>query len=134
MTQQVIIALIGASQVILVALIGKISIDTRRNKKSTEEVKEQVSNSHIMPDGTLYNLRDNIDNNQATVLSSQATVLAEIRGVRRDVGRLDLRDINRGEELQDINRKLDDLRKSDDKADGRIRNIEDTINPGKDQK
>ena len=132
MTQQVIIALIGAAQAVLVVVLGKISLDLRRNKKSTEEVKEQVSNSHIMPDGTLYNLRDNIDNNQAAVLNSQATVLAEIRGVRRDVGRLDLRDINRGEEMQEINRKLDALRKSDDKADGRIGNIEDTLEIRKD--
>src|SRR5690606_26710291 len=137
MTEAIWIAIIGSFQVVLVALISKISRDTRRAKNAAEAAEEQVANSHTLPSGETYNLRDNIDHNQSAVM-------AELRGVRRDIGRLDTRDIERGREIRDLTHKVDkhlewsaawsDEREAADRdAAKRIGDIEDTLNPAKDK-
>lgn len=126
MTEHIWVALIVAMQGVLVALIGKVTIDARRTKRSTEAVKEQVANSHLLPNGEPYNLRDNIDHNQSAVLG-------EIRGIRRDIGRLDQRDIERGREMREMHAKIDELGTADRGAADRLTNIEDTLDLRKDR-
>ena len=126
MSEQIGIALIGFAQVVLVALIGKISLDARRTKRATEVVQEQVANTHLLPNGQPYNLRDNIDHNQTAVIS-------EIRGIRRDIGRLDQRDIQRGIEMREMHHKIDELGSADRGAADRLSNIEDTLDLRKDR-
>lgn len=126
MSEQVLITFILATQGIIVAVIGKISIDTRRAKKATKVVQDQVANTHVLPNGEPYNLRDNIDHNQAAVLG-------EIRGMRRDIGRLDQRDIQRGIEMREMHHKIDELGTADRGAADRITNLEDTLDLRKDR-
>ncbi|SDQ04861.1 hypothetical protein [Leucobacter chromiiresistens] len=126
MTEPIWVALIVAMQGVVVALISKVTIDARRTKRSTEAVKEQVANSHVLPNGEPYNLRDNIDHNQLAVLG-------EIRGIRRDIGRLDQRDIERGREMRELHVKIDELGTADRGAADRLTNIEDTLDLRKDR-
>ncbi|PRI10909.1 hypothetical protein [Leucobacter massiliensis] len=123
MSEPVMVAVIGAAQVVLAALIGKISFDTRRAKKAAESAEEQVANSHTLPTGETYNLRDNIDHNQAAVM-------AEFRGMRRDLGRVDSRTIDLGREIGEVRRTLN--KHLDDSAEWR-EEIEDTLNPAKEK-
>lgn len=127
MTENVIVALLGlvgvtvtASSVVLAALVA-------RQSKQVKEVRAQVANSHILPNGEPYNLRDNIDHNQAAVLG-------EIRGIKRDIGRLDERDIQRTVEMRYMNQKLDGLASADQGAADRLNNIEDTLDLRKDRR
>lgn len=129
MTEGIWIALIGALQVVVLGVLGKVATDSSRARK-------QVENSHIDPNGMPYNLRDNIDANQYAVM-------AELRGVRRDVGRLDARDIERGREIREMDTRLDEhlewsrewktrQEEAGRAAAGRLRDIEETINHTKD--
>ncbi|KTR81768.1 hypothetical protein [Leucobacter chromiiresistens] len=106
MTEHIWVALIVAMQGVLVALTGTVTIGARRTKRSTEAVKEQVANSYLLPYGEPYSLRDNIDHNQSAVLG-------EIRGIRRDIGRLDRRDSERGREMREMHAKIDELGTAD---------------------
>lgn len=123
MTEGIWIAIIGLFQVVLVALIGKISVDAHRSKKATQAVqadttivKREVKNSHST------NLREDLDR-------QHDELMAELRGVRKDVGRLDTRDIARGEEIRSLTKKLD---KHLDWSAEWSADIEDTLNPRKD--
>lgn len=137
MSEAVGIAIIGLFQAVLVALIAKITIDGRRAKKATQAVqadtkvvRKEVKNSHST------NLREDLDR-------QHDAVMAEFRGTRKDIGRLDERDMARGNEIRDLSRKLDahlewsrtwsaDQEQADRTVADRVRNIEDTLNPGKD--
>lgn len=123
MTEGIWIAVIGSLQVVLAALIGKVSLDTRRTKSATQAVqadttivKREVKNSHST------NLREDLDR-------QHDELMAELRGVRKDVGRLDTRDIARGEEIRSLTKKLD---KHLDWSAEWSADIEDTLNPRKD--
>lgn len=87
MTEGVLIALIGGVQAIMLGLLAKIGRDTRT-------VKGEVKNDHTT------NLREEQDDRHHEQM-------AEMRGIRRDIGRLDTRDIQRGVEVRDLTRKLD---------------------------
>ena len=124
MTEGIWIAVIGSLQVVLAALIGKVSLDTRRTKSATQAVqadttivKREVKNSHST------NLREDLDR-------QHDELMAELRGVRKDVGRLDTRDIARGEEIRSLTKKLD---KHLDWSAEWSADIEDTLNPRKEQ-
>ncbi|QIK61790.1 hypothetical protein G7068_16115 [Leucobacter viscericola] len=129
------IAVVGAGGVVSTALSGIVIAMLSRQHKSVKSVREQVENDHKLPGGAPYNLRDNIDANQTAVMS-------EIRGLRKDVGRLDNRDIARGEEIRELSRTLGQhldwshgwkskqAEATHEIAD-RLEDIEDTLNPTK---
>ena len=128
MTEGIWVAIIG-----VIGGIITVIVQQRRQRKHTtaqaktlEIVRDQVQNSH----GT--NLRNDID-----------VVLSELRGLRKDVGRLDDRDLERGRDMRDlrqavteIDKKLDDhldySRTLVEQGDARLGHLENTLNP-KDQ-
>ena len=125
------VAVIGVVGVISMATSGVVVALVSSQKRAVKRVQEHVANSHVNADGSDYNLRDNIDNNQGAVL-------AELRGIRKDIGRLDTRSIAQGEEHRYLVRKLDahldwshawskEREKADDDAADRLENIEDTL-------
>lgn len=102
MTENVWIALVGAVQVITLALIGKVAKDGSRTRN-------QVENAHIDESGEPYNLRDNIDENQAELLTAIGRVEREQSGMKRDIGRLDDRDVEHGKHHERVDEKFERL-------------------------
>ena len=119
MTEGVLIAIIGGVQAIMLGLLAKIGRDTRT-------VKGEVKNDHTT------NMREEQDDRHNEQM-------AEMRGIRRDIGRLDTRDIQRGVEIRDLTRKvdrhLDWSAEWSDQREAAERRMEDqleqTINPKK---
>lgn len=119
MTEGVLIAIIGGVQAIMLGLLAKIGRDTRT-------VKGEVKNDHST------NLREEQDDRHHEQM-------AEMRGIRRDIGRLDTRDIQRGVEIRDLTRKVDKhldwSAEWSDEREARERRMEDqleqTLNPKK---
>lgn len=133
MTEPVIIQIIIQGGVILGAIIAGIFgiIHTRRQKQRDQQaverdratseklevVREHVQNSHAT------NLRDDLDAIAALIEAVSArlelverdgrardeTIMSEVRGVRRDVGRLGDSDIQQAAERADLRKKVDDL-------------------------
>lgn len=89
MTEGVWVAIIAAVQGVVLALIGKVARDSSITRK-------EVKNSHAT------NLREELDDRHHEQM-------AELRGIRKDVGRLDERDIERGREVRRIDAKVDSL-------------------------
>ena len=121
MSEGVWIAIIGCIGVISTAMSGVVIAILHRQTKTVGKVRDHVENSHIGLDGKPYNLRDNIDDNQAAVLS-------EFRGIRRDLGRIDGRvialEVGRHEDRRALETHLDWSRGQEDRIDG----LEDTLN------
>ncbi|UOQ58086.1 DUF2746 domain-containing protein [Leucobacter allii] len=125
MTEAVVVALITAASGVAVAVVGGIFLllQNRRQKRrdahvseKLEVVREQVQNSH----GT--NLRDDLDRIADGLMQLGKNVeglASDLRGVRRDIGRLDRRDIEDGADLRDLRQEFN----------RRVRTIEDTLNP-----
>ena len=104
----------------LVTTLGGVAVTVINKKLRT--VTDHVQNSHKDPvTGEAYNLRDNIDDNQREVL-------AELRGMRKDIGRLGDRDVQLGDDLRDLRR---DLARHLDWSDGFVKDIESTLNPNR---
>ncbi|QZY52935.1 hypothetical protein [Leucobacter tenebrionis] len=110
MTEGIWIAIIAAVQALSLGVLGKVSRDSSTTRK-------EVKNSHST------NLREELDERHHEQMS-------ELRGIRKDVGRLDTRDIQRGEEIRDLTRKVD---KHLDWSAEWSADIEDTLNPRKDR-
>lgn len=117
--------------VTLINLLLNLAAKLKGIEVTLEKVRAQVENSHST------NMRDENDERHKEVVGL-------IQGVQKDVGRLDQRDIYRGQEIREMDRKLDehlewsrtwsaDQENADRDAVGRIRNIEDTLNPGRDK-
>ncbi|QXG07716.1 hypothetical protein [Curtobacterium phage Penoan] len=51
----------------------------------------QVSNNHVDGDGNPINMREELDERHAELLEAVAQVAGSVRGVQRDLGRLDSR-------------------------------------------
>ena len=111
MSEGVLVAIIAGVQAVVLALIGKVARDSSVTRR-------EVKNSHST------NLREELD-------SRHHETMSELRGIRKDVGRLDDRDVERGRDVRRIEAKLDDhivwSREQEDRIDG----LEDTLNPKK---
>lgn len=128
MTESIWLSLLAPGGVIVVVVGGIFAVvqsrKARKRDEVTEVIREQVQNSH----GT--NLRDDIDKVMtvtATLESNVTTlderlrdveraqrsqhelILAEMRGMRRDIGRLGDADLQQAEERNQIRQKVDDL-------------------------
>lgn len=97
MTEGIWIAIIAAVQAVSLGVLGKVTRDSSVTRR-------EVKNSHST------NLREELDHRHHEQMS-------ELRGIRKDIGRLDRRDIDRGEEIRD-------LRKKHDHQEGRIGRLE----------
>lgn len=86
-TEGIWVAVIAAVQGIMLAVLGKVSKDSSLTRK-------EVKNAHT------NNLREELD-------ERHAEQMGELRGIRKDIGRLDKRDIDRGAEIRDLRRKTD---------------------------
>ena len=129
MSEGVIVALIAAGGSVAVTIVGGIFglLQLRKHRKQAKEqsatlevVRDQVQNSH----GT--NLRHDLDRVIEAVTRTEAAVgyvADEIKGIRKDIGRLDSRD------LEDAA----DLRHTRDRLNRRIDDLERTIDPRKDK-
>lgn len=84
MTEGIWIAVLSFAQAVTLALIGKVAKDSSITRK-------EVKNSHST------NLRVEQD-------ERHDEQMGELRGIRKDIGRLDMRDIDRGEEIRDLRR------------------------------
>ncbi|WP_449281263.1 hypothetical protein [Leucobacter sp.] len=140
MTEQVMVAIVGLAGVITTAIATVLVAMIQHQRRELKAVKDQVTNSHILPNGQPYNLRDNIDHNQAAVM-------AEFRGMRRDLGRLEARVFRTEEKLDRVDEKQDEVaeklgahlawstgwspeqERRDAALEQRVTNIEDTLNP-----
>lgn len=135
---QVILWLIAAG--LLIALIAKIwpsltKLATSINlllqlgaklagmDAKLERVRAQVENSHST------NLRDELDADRKRQQEQHSEVVSLVRGVQKDVGRLDQRDIDRGRQIEAIDTKLDGHIEWSRGQKDRIDDIEDTLNP-----
>ena len=124
MTEGVWIGLLGVVGT-LVTTLGGIAVAAINRRLKT--VTEHVQNSHVDPTtGKAYNLRDNIDDNQRVLTDAVARleasigyVASDVKGLRRDIGRLDQRDIEDAAELRETRKQVNQ----------RIDNLERTINP-----
>lgn len=96
------VAVVGALATVITAVLA-------RQSKSLKAVRDQVENSHIDESGQPYNLRDNIDENQAEVLNALGRVERELVGMKKDIGRLDDRDLAHGKHHERVDGKLDQL-------------------------
>ena len=124
MSEGIAVAVLGFFGIIVTTLGG---IAVARTNKQVKVVKEHVQNNHIDPrTGEAYNLRDNLDDNQRAVLQRLDYIMRQQSGMQKDIGRLGDRDMQLGDELRDINRKLEKhLDWSADWSD----DIEKTVNP-----
>lgn len=83
---EIFLGVLAFAQAVTLALIGKNARDSSRSRK-------QVENAHFTPDGKVYNLRDNIDDNHHEVLNAIGRVERDLAGAKKDIGRLDDRDL-----------------------------------------
>lgn len=102
MSESVIIAAISAMGLVLVALIGlvgRISVKVTRIGKDAAVAREHVANDHFDAEGNPINLRveqderhqellDRIDSVSTHTNQQFDGVRSDIRGIRRDVGRV----------------------------------------------
>lgn len=133
MSEGVWIAIIATVGVISTPLSGVLIAIVAKQGKVVRKVRDQVENSHVDPiSGEPYNLRDNIDDNQNEVLVELKELRGELKGVRRDVGRVDSRTLEVERDVRSITRTLADH--TTDEAgrttliQGRIEDLEDTLN------
>ena len=87
MTEGIWIAVLSFAQAVTLALIGKVVKDSSITRK-------EVKNSHST------NLRVEQD-------ERHDEQMGELRGIRKDIGRLDKRDIARGEDIRELRRKTE---------------------------
>lgn len=95
----------------------------RRTQKDAAETKEHVANDHKNPDGTPVILRDDIDGIHALVTD----ISGEIRGVRRDIGRLATADQQTHEDVSQLRRDFSEHVKWSQKQADKLTDLEDTI-------
>lgn len=96
MTEQIWIALIGGLQAVTLGLLG-LSV------KHGKDTKDQVKNTHTI------NLRDDLDEKHRRQMQAIARIEGEMSGVKKDVGRLDDRDVEHGKHHERVDRKLDEF-------------------------
>lgn len=96
-------------------------------EEKLERVRAQVENDHDT------NMREENDERHHEIIASVQRVQDEITGVKKDVGRLDRRDIERGVDIRDLTKKLDRALEQGDANEDRIENLEDTIDPTKEK-
>lgn len=139
MSENVIIAALALLGTISTAASGVLIALVARQHKTVERVREQVENSH----GTI--LRDDVDEIRAAVEG----VADDLRGLRKDVGRLDRRNIEDGVDRRLIASKVDrvgekvdahlvwshdyvnDRERADRALRQRLSSLETTVNPKK---
>ncbi|KKI16365.1 MULTISPECIES: DUF2746 domain-containing protein [unclassified Leucobacter] len=143
MTEGVWIAIIGVLGVISTAASGVVIAILTRQHSTVKRVDEQVTNSH----GT--NFRHDLDvvRDEGRVVGAAvdrieravASIIGDVRGIRRDVGRLDDRDVERGREMralaQRFEKHLDDAEEAVeriDEHDTKLDHLEHTLDPRKD--
>lgn len=130
MSDDVLIAIVSGG--IPTAISGVLLALITRQRRDVRAVKSHVENDHKWPDGSPINLRDNIDANQNAVMGAIAAVASDLRGVRRDVGRLDSRDLERGREMRALADRFEKHLNDAEEAVDRIGNLEHTLDPRKD--
>lgn len=91
------VAIIGAIQALTLGFVGKISRDS-------SETRKEVKNDHKT------NLRDDIDTNHRQVMGVVQRVEAEVSGMKKDIGRLDDRDLEHGRHHNRVDGKLASIR------------------------
>jgi len=115
MSEAVWLAILGPGGLAALIVGGVFAIVHNRKAKKRDEVTEvirsQVQNSH----GT--NLRDDVDKIMALVARVEGavtSVASDVRGIRKDIGRLDERDLDDVAELRSVrdalNRRIDELK------------------------
>lgn len=112
---QVQAALVGLASAFLVALLGGLVTITTlliQTKGHAKRADAQVSNDHVHPDGSPINLRVEADERHAETMGAIEALAGTVRGVQRDVGRVDQRTI--------------DLRQDLSRLDGRVVVVETT--------
>lgn len=95
-----------------------------------ERVRAQVENSHST------NLRDDLDRDRKAAEKRHEEVLEEMRGMKKDIGRIDTREIDLGRELRDTRNEVGSVRREltehiewSRAQEDRIDNLETTLNP-----
>lgn len=102
---------------VLVAVVTTLGVKLKKTNSTVGEVRDQVSNDHDT------NLRDDLDlmrdesRELASTLKSfisrfdahASSVTADIRGLRKDIGRADERDIEDERELRKLRDKMDNV-------------------------
>jgi len=97
---------------VLVAVLGTLTAAVSVVGPSLRRIDKQVSNDHEI------NLRDDLDIKHERLHRALEALASDMRGMRRDIGR-------NTDELVYVRRKVD-------KLDDRVDDLEDTVNPGKD--
>lgn len=99
-----------------------------------ERIREQVENSHTT------NLRDELDDDREEARRRHSELLDTLKGMRYDIGRLDLKDIERGKDIRALSQKIDDhlewshewvrdVEETDRNHASRLGDLEDTLTP-----
>lgn len=113
------VAIITAVSGLAVAIVGGIItiitllIQTKRHAKSADV---QVSNNHVDDDGKPINLREESDTRHAELVAivervagQVGTVAGDVRGMKRDWGRMDTRLVQMREEVTETRRRVDQI-------------------------
>ncbi|MDH6181806.1 septal ring factor EnvC (AmiA/AmiB activator) [Microbacteriaceae bacterium SG_E_30_P1] len=97
--ENIIVQAVASAGVISAALLP-VLVSTRRKASSAAKdasaARSQVQNSHTK------NFRDDHDDKHTAVMSAIARVESDIRGVRRDVGRLADADVRHEQRIHDL--------------------------------
>lgn len=104
------VAAITALGTAVVAIIGGIiTIVTLlvQTKGHAKRADTQVSNNHVDEHGEPINLREEADQRHAELLGVVDNLAGDIRGMRRDVGRIDTRTHALRTDLTDLRQKVD---------------------------
>ncbi|WP_017793889.1 DUF2746 domain-containing protein [Leucobacter salsicius] len=96
MTEGVWIAIIGAFQAITLLVLQRVVRNTAATKEDTAEVKREVKNDHTT------NLREEQDERHDEVMDA-------MRGMKKDIGRLDDRDVENLRHRRQLDGKFDAL-------------------------
>ena len=111
----------------------------RKMSDKVERIREQVENSHST------NLRDELDQDREEARRRHEELIDTLKGMKRDIGRLDLKDIERGKDIRALSSKIDDhmewsrewvhtAETRDRTHESRLGELEDTLNPDKEKK
>lgn len=125
-----------------------ISLGTRLTgiEGTLEKVRAQVENSHKS------NLREELDQDRVAAATRHSEIMDEMSGMKKDIGRQDTRDIERGKDLRSLTEKITAVdnkviahlewshgyvsgrEQAERDLTKRLKSLEDTANPAKNRK
>ena len=107
-TATVVVALIGAAQAAIIALIARQSSRQKKVERNVREITYQTRNSHTI------NLRDDLDKKHEETSDALAGIVDQVKdaagaiiGIRKDLQQLRDVDLDHGRDLHQMRGKLD---------------------------